>query len=869
MQQSMKIARLVILLCGLLSALPAFGWGRRGVSVSVPTGKVQVNMAGGPATFPFVNLLKEAANGGDPTVGCGLAQNLDVNGYPTTGGPCQDLFFTLDIPPTTAYSGSYIIKQRYVTATNPNPSPGGAWRIQVNNAAVVSTGSSFTAGCTGGNCPSGFVISGTNPRVVLTWTNPPVSAGRGHVLLVFSTSTGTFTTPDIVICRSDQESLDDNTPANAVAINPDFILSVGHNPSSTVTLSTGLHVPNINPSSIRFMDMMNPNFGMLSIFGNEPPIAAISYNQLYYKPSIWAGGSGTAGTISSSGGLGVTYTAGHPDDWTSLSNGVMLQGHIADTSAGTIAASASANNGSGLIRLTVADNSTLSDGQVVSLAGGSAFDIGQYAVTKSCSGCGTTHVDLQNSFFAVDACPCTIYTATLNVGSTGPHIIANVNSVTGLVANKNGTFVYDSYGANGAGVWQYNPHAIQSWPFAAMVQVANAINVSPWFTINTWYNDASMSTMAAYVRDNLRPNLSARYEWANECWNESSFDCGNWAWQRGISFGFNPNLTNPQRDYLGLRSLQMYKFISAAYAVTGATNYIRIIPVQAGGCCGPFQDANNGVVLAPSGTSTGLGNSNYVSFTSTSDPSCPSAPNCNYTVFPNRPIDSADHLAYATYSNGAQIASPLNGVLWASGVTTGGPTGWTTGLKGAADACTCNGGNNDAGAFAFADWDIAQGTRNGVAGAQTLTAIKAQEQQWETQMANYDAARSGHVPAIPLLVAEAYEGSVSPDFTVQNSDGAGAATCATMGLDSSYCGPGGKIANFLIAYKSSSNFQALAKQSFDDFFSFSHSTGGADSWFEAFGTNISDIDAVWSARESGLYDPPVYTSWNAISAYNH
>jgi hypothetical protein len=111
-------------------------------------------------------------------------------------------------------------------------------------------------------------------------------------------------------------------------------------------------------------------------------------------------------------------------------------------------------------------------------------------------------------------------------------------------------------------------------------------------------------------------------------------------------------------------------------------------------------------------------------------------------------------------------------------------------LLGAANALPANGGSNLAGALAFLDWDVNQGTNNGVAWGQTLLALESGYDiydAWETHASTYTRN------------IECYEGGFECNYPATT-------TCTTIGIDVAYGGPTGKIAKLLDAYKNSSLF---------------------------------------------------------------
>ena len=57
------------------------------------------------------------------------------------------------------------------------------------------------------------------------------------------------------------------------------------------------------------------------------------------------------------------------------------------------------------------------------------------------------------------------------------------------------------------------------FPIEVLVALANKLNVNPWFCVPHMADDDYVRKFATYVRDNLRSNLVAYFEFSNEIWN--------------------------------------------------------------------------------------------------------------------------------------------------------------------------------------------------------------------------------------------------------------------------------------------------------------------------------------------------------------
>jgi len=74
-------------------------------------------------------------------------------------------------------------------------------------------------------------------------------------------------------------------------------------------------------------------------------------------------------------------------------------------------------------------------------------------------------------------------------------------------------------------VWSDRPqvndatYAGDGVPLELMVQLANQMQIDPWFTIPHQADDAYIRNFAQYVKENLDPNLKVYVEYSNEVWN--------------------------------------------------------------------------------------------------------------------------------------------------------------------------------------------------------------------------------------------------------------------------------------------------------------------------------------------------------------
>jgi hypothetical protein len=439
---------------------------------------------------------------------------------------------------------------------------------------------------------------------------------------------------------------------------------------------------------------------------------------------------------------------------------------------------------------------------------------------------------------------------TINVGGRGAKPILATTGLaieaSAITANALVSLIYDDlldgfiYATGGSSSYV---------PVEMCVALANAVDVPLWFnfpphvTTSTSSMEAtsSVSQIASLICTTL--NRACHFEYANEIWNFGfGFFASNWALNCGTAlglagtyhsfYGYKICVIHPQLVAAWSNRLSEVKMVNAfqAFGATSTTNSYR------------FQGSELASVA-----NGGQGNALWVSYTG----------DANYRSSPNRPIDKCDIMSYATYWSGAQCAAfdaSYNNT--SSGMQTGGPSGWTTGLMGAADAYALGTAQGMADGIAFLDWDVRQGTRAGTAGSQTLLALLSGASgtgiypAWEAIAAGYDGSRpSGK----SNLIVECYEGGceIAPPSTSR---------CTAIGISTTYGGSAGLIGNLITGYKNSDAFRATCEQQFSDLFASSHSSGA--SWF-----HFSD-SSQWSLSNGDIY-AAAWMSRGAVENYNY
>ena len=100
-------------------------------------------------------------------------------------------------------------------------------------------------------------------------------------------------------------------------------------------------------------------------------------------------------------------------------------------------------------------------------------------------------------------------------------------------------------------------------PLGVCVALCNRLRIPGWFNIPHRATDAYVASMAAFIRDNLSPDLFAYFEYSNEVWNNMFAQTAYAAQQGGA--GFQNSL-----KWYGKRSGECFAIIDTVFAKTPA-----------------------------------------------------------------------------------------------------------------------------------------------------------------------------------------------------------------------------------------------------------------------------------------------------------
>lgn len=348
---------------------------------------------------------------------------------------------------------------------------------------------------------------------------------------------------------------------------------------------------------------------------------------------------------------------------------------------------------------------------------------------------------------------------TLNVGGRGirPCIVGTGASTGSLLAYVNADTLWTAtFDKVTNAFWCQEGGQTPCIPYELQAGFANRVNAHLWTNTPVYVDDASVTAITQALRDKLNSGLDCFFEYGNEPWN-NGFPMAHYLTARGAALGFDPGNARQTYGAQALRVRKIMELATAAWAPRTITQLQRVMNCMSI-AYGNVPGAK--LYLLEGDDLNGTAYPNYAT-----------EGYSNYDTAPNRPIDICDVLSYGTYYQGAQTrALDIHYVdAGLPAISTGGPSGWTTGLLGAADAFAAGGSTNIANSFAFLDWDIRQGTANGTPGDATLLHFNSGASigygavgvysSWETAAASYDSARSAFASPLPPLTIDTYEGA--------------------------------------------------------------------------------------------------------------
>ena len=116
-------------------------------------------------------------------------------------------------------------------------------------------------------------------------------------------------------------------------------------------------------------------------------------------------------------------------------------------------------------------------------------------------------------------------------------------------------------------------------PVQVMVALANQVGADPWFCIPHLASDEYIRAFVTYVRDNLDPDLVARFEYSNEVWNWG-FEQAQWANdQARETWG---EVEGGWMQWYGYRAANMANIVAEVFGAETGTRALSVFSTQGG-----------------------------------------------------------------------------------------------------------------------------------------------------------------------------------------------------------------------------------------------------------------------------------------------
>lgn len=588
---------------------------------SAPTGKF-IQVAAGAASvtgneYPFINFMKTWAftQVSDYTTFVGT---LNDDGYPQTS-PTHNYFGGINIPTSlTGVGTSWVMKWTGKSGDSSNNTGMG---FSTLGGSVVS-GGAFVSGPTTG----GFNFVGTNGRVVFTFNQ------SSQLQVIFSlpaTMVLDGTLANIVLCPLTQEAAFD---AGEI-FNSTYIASMRA----------------LNPRALRVVNwnaVNSPSGSQLTQLAGAMPATALTYWPRFV-PGFWCGSASGTNTYTVTAGSGIS----------SIVDGTTV--HCVFTNSGSISG--------------------------VTLA-----------ISGKTDPFGTTNIPI------LDLGCGALQTNAVNAGAIWTLIYdAGMKAWLGVIGG------------------QGNRDGIQiGVPLSVQIALCNKLNIDLYLNLPHHATDALITSWATTIKNTLNSNLTCWYEISDEIWN-FGYTSTAWFRARGTVLGWANTFNNQAMfSFYGLKFRQWSALIKTAYGaqtnykrllnfqafgdlsiqqfllegqaigpqaltitsisasattptVTGSTavkyldgQQVRLT-VSGTGAIGAL-NGTTAYVSSPSGSTFLLSSTPYPTFTpiSTAGGTFSSGSSqtlysanggTDYSSFPNRPVDWADAISYATYYYGAQL----------------------------------------------------------------------------------------------------------------------------------------------------------------------------------------------------------------------
>ncbi|MCK5903446.1 MAG: CBM9 family sugar-binding protein [Cocleimonas sp.] len=133
--------------------------------------------------------------------------------------------------------------------------------------------------------------------------------------------------------------------------------------------------------------------------------------------------------------------------------------------------------------------------------------------------------------------------------------------------------------------WKKRPHltkatwggkeGVRGIPIEIMVELANQLNIDPWFNIPHNADDGFLHSFSQYVRDHLRPHLKVYIEYSNETWNGLFVSQAEHMKQQGTRFKLDKNRRYAGAKYYSMQSVKIFKLWERVFG--GQQRLVRVM----------------------------------------------------------------------------------------------------------------------------------------------------------------------------------------------------------------------------------------------------------------------------------------------------
>jgi hypothetical protein len=778
-------------------------------------------------------------NGGAHVSGVGPRNTGSVGYNFTIGGRNPIVTFDFSAQITNVSSDGGLIK---ITASNNLAN--GSSVIIVNVSGSVGSAMNGNTYTISNASPSSFDLIGT------AFSGSYTSGGQAFPVMTQTDLTvvpSTFSgVSGLFLCKLADYQNDPEGCMNPTLSHPGF------NPDFIASLKA------LKPGILRLLDVSGVIGSNATNWSDRTPTTAFSYSQGRWVPGDWGGSIDGTDTYT---GVAANNTPA------TMTDGETWQGQIINTNLTTTPTLNIGGRGaypifnSGLTQQFATLGGSPTTGDVLNFTfAGSCITRSPYTFSYTVKSSDSTINILGASITRASQFDATLRTAHIffsNPGNGALTYIYNSNlchitfgqSVSGTTTpTESITLGYQAVGALPAGTpYTFTFNAIlqawiaaknygvgNGWPFELQIALCNAVGAGCWLELPLFYTNSSMTALAQWLVANANLSNGIWLEYSNEVWNFAQYQTEQ-ANTLGTALGLPSDGERTIYGWYGLRFRQLMALAAQAWGGRGGLH--RVIAFQA--FAGTSFSANNtyrfqGADLC----GTKCGNATYQNLVGT-----------DYNTSPNRPIDFADGMSYATYYEGAVLegfsilGSRTNSVPCAAG----GPN--TSDIACMTRAADDFASGDTSEAFAWMDNDVRAGQQNGRLGPQTLLALYNNIYPgWNAIAASY---------GIPIWVYEggyeggAFNGGLSPPPSL----------CTGVGIAASYCGYGGKIFNMVNGYKNSSLFKQLVTDQYTQLLAKSppHSL---PAWY-TFGGGKGQ----WSLFPADIYSTP-FQSYNAIQQFN-